>query len=114
MRLARFGPDEARAIHRFDSVGFTIAPIAGFDHGRIVCARLEPGGSIGGHPAAGHQLLAIVSGTGFVSGRDGAEHPIGPGDAVAWEPGEMHETRTDVGLTAIIVEGEALDLLEPE
>jgi quercetin dioxygenase-like cupin family protein len=111
MRLVRFRPAEGRPIDQFGSVGFSIAPLARLGEGQVVCARLEPGGRIGRHPAAGRQLLAVVAGTGTVSGGDGAAHDVGPGDAVVWEPGEEHETRTDEGLTAIIVEGETVDIL---
>jgi mannose-6-phosphate isomerase-like protein (cupin superfamily) len=109
MRLLRFGPLEGRPIERFGSVGFSIAPLARIGDGQLVCARLEPGGRIGRHPAVGRQLLAVVAGSGTVSGGDGVERQVGPGDAVVWEPGEEHETRTDAGLTAIIVEGESLE-----
>ena len=112
MKLVRFGAGQARAIPSHDSEGFTIAPIAEVGEGRITCARLEPGGSIGRHPAACYQLLAIVSGEGVVSG--GVARRVAAGDAVVWETGEEHETHTDMGLTAIIVEGDALEVLAPE
>lgn len=35
--------------------------------------------------------------------------PVAIGDAVFWEQGEWHETKTDVGLTAIVIESDALD-----
>jgi quercetin dioxygenase-like cupin family protein len=109
MRLVRFGPEDAREIDRFGSIGFAIAPLAG--KAQVMCARLEPGGRIGRHHAAGRQLLAVVVGSGIVSGGDGIERSVEPGDAVVWEPGEEHETRTDGGLTAIVVEGDDVEVV---
>lgn len=111
MRLVRFGQAESRAIDRFGSAGFAVAPLARTGSGQVVCARLDPGGRIGRHPAVGRQLLAVVAGTAIVSGADGIEQRLSSGDAVVWEPGEEHETRTDEGLTAIIVEGDKVDVV---
>jgi hypothetical protein len=41
------------------------------------------------------------------------DEPIADGDAVYWESGEEHETKTAVGLTALIIEGEGLDRYRP-
>jgi hypothetical protein len=43
-----------------------------------------------------------------VSGSDGEFQPIGPGEAVFWLAGEEHETETDSGLTALILEADGL------
>ena len=51
------------------------------------------------------QLLAVINGSASVSGADGLQSTIGPGQAALWEPGEEHETRTSNGLMAVIVEG---------
>jgi len=31
---------------------------------------------------------------------------LGPGEAAVWEPGEWHETLSEQGVTAIVVEGD--------
>lgn len=72
----------------------------------LVVVTVRPGGTIGRHPAAGRQLLVVVSGDATVSGADGAPVLIGPGQAAVWEPGESHETRSEGGLTAFVVEGD--------
>lgn len=110
MRLVRFGPEAGREIDRFGSVGFRLAPIVR-GGARVACVHLAAGGSIGRHPAAGPQVLAVVAGSGVVSGGDGAERPIEPFEAAVWEAGEEHEARTAGGLTAIVVEGARLDVL---
>jgi quercetin dioxygenase-like cupin family protein len=75
----------------------------------VVCVRLGPGGVLPRHPAASDQLFVVVQGEGWASGGDGAEQQVAAGTAVFWEAGEEHETRTDDGLTAIVVEAAQLD-----
>ncbi len=70
--------------------------------------RIAPGGRIARHPATDPQLLAVLEGAGEVSGEDGVFVAIAAGEAVFWEQGEEHETRSEPGLTALIVEGEGL------
>ena len=112
MKLLRFGPDRGRAIDAYGSEHVTLAPLtAPLARGASVqaaCFRLEPGGRIGRHPASVPQLLVVVAGTGWASGADGIPHPLEHGDAVFWEAGEEHETWTEDGLTAIVLEGEGV------
>ena len=109
MQLVRFGPDTGRPIHLFGSSGVRLAPL-GRGAAQVVVLHVEPGGRLGRHPAVVRQLLAVVAGAGSVSGGDGVEHPVAPGIAAVWEAGEEHETRTDSGLTAVVVEGDGLDV----
>jgi len=74
----------------------------------VVVIELAPGGVVARHPAAAEQLFAVVSGTGWVSGDDGDRIPIRAGEAVAWDPGEEHESGSDEGMTALVVEAESL------
>jgi quercetin dioxygenase-like cupin family protein len=91
----------------------TVAPLTPsiFEGSRIQAAifRVEPGGRLRRHPAAFPQILAVLEGSGDVSGADGVDEAIGAGEAVFWHQGEDHETKSDVGLTALIIEGESLD-----
>jgi quercetin dioxygenase-like cupin family protein len=66
--------------------------------------RLPPGGVIGLHQATGPQLLAVVEGKGWFRGRDGERTSVGAGDAIFWDEGDWHETGTDAGLIAIVIE----------
>ena len=70
--------------------------------------RLAPGGRIARHPAIVPQILAVLEGEGHVSGGDGSFVPIAAGEAVFWAAGEEHETLTDSGLTALVIEAEGL------
>jgi quercetin dioxygenase-like cupin family protein len=74
----------------------------------VVVIEIAPGGVVARHPAASAQLFAIVSGSGWVSGGDGDRVPIRTGEAVVWEPGEEHESGSDEGMTALVVEAESL------
>lgn len=117
MRLIHFGPDNARVIDAFGSEGLTQAPLTEpIARGAVfqaACFRLGPGGRIGRHPATVPQLLAVVDGEGWVSGADGEPRPVTAGEGAFWEAGEEHETWTDDGLTAIVIESTGLKPYEP-
>jgi quercetin dioxygenase-like cupin family protein len=107
-----FGLDAARDLGSPLLEGVTVAPlteptVAGAPFQAAVF-RLSPGGRIVRHPASMPQLLAALEGSGWVSGGDGVEQPLRAGEAVVWAEGEEHETRTDEGLTALILEGPGL------
>jgi quercetin dioxygenase-like cupin family protein len=91
----------------------TVAPLTPsiFEGSLIQAAifRVEPGGRLRRHPATFPQILAVLEGSGDVSGADGVDEAIDAGEAVFWHQGEEHEMKSDVGLTALIIEGESLD-----
>lgn len=109
MHIITLSDLDGRAVDRFGSVGFTIAPLGRLDAAHVAVARLSPGGVIGRHDAVGGQLLAGIEGSAVVSGADGVEHEIGPGRAAVWDAAENHETRTTTGVVALIIEGTWLD-----
>ena len=91
----------------------TIAPLtAPFESGcplQAAIFRVAPGGGIERHrPCKGTQILAVLEGSGQVSGADGELHPITAGEAVFWSEGEEHEMQSETGLTALILEAEEL------
>lgn len=110
MRLFRF---DAAIGHTIMQFGSRDAVIIGIQRGsmqfQLGCLHLEPGGVLGYHPATTHQLLLVVAGNGWVRAGIGARRPIAVGQAAYWEPGEEHETATDSGLTAIILESDSLE-----
>jgi quercetin dioxygenase-like cupin family protein len=71
--------------------------------------RFEPGGRLRRHPATCPQILAVLEGSGEVSGEDAVDEPIEAGEAVFLHEGEEHEMKSVAGLTALIIEGESLD-----
>lgn len=70
--------------------------------------RLAPGGLVGLHQASAPQLLAIVEGEGWIRGQDDQRTPITAGDAVFWEAGEWHETGSEDGMVALVIESVSL------
>jgi quercetin dioxygenase-like cupin family protein len=75
---------------------------------QAVCFHIGAGGRIARHPATSRQLLAVVEGSGWVSGDDGEAQQISSGEAVVWEEGEEHETGSDDGMVAIVLESPEL------
>jgi quercetin dioxygenase-like cupin family protein len=71
--------------------------------------RVAPGGRLARHPASHPQILAVLEGSGAVSGPSGVDEPIEAGEAVFWQAGEEHETKSETGLTALIIEGDGLE-----
>jgi quercetin dioxygenase-like cupin family protein len=71
--------------------------------------RLEAGGCIRRHPATVPQILAVLEGSGRVSGADAEFAPIRAGEAVFWAEGEEHEAVTDEGITALVLEAPGLE-----
>jgi quercetin dioxygenase-like cupin family protein len=76
-------------------------PVAGF---AVDVARYAAGSENGRHPAGLWQLFSVVSGTGWAAGADDVRVPLGPGDAVLWEPGEEHTSGSAEGMVAVVVQ----------
>ena len=105
MQRFRLAELPGRAVGQFGS-RFEIAPLLRTPGGaHVAVARLSAGGLIGRHPAATGQLLIVVDGSGWVSGGHAERTPIAAGEGVFWAAGEEHETGSEAGLTAIIIEG---------
>lgn len=113
MQRLRFDPPVAYSPDEPLLDGVTTAPLtaplrAGVPT-QAAIFRIAPSGRIGRHPATVPQILAVLDGAGEVSGADGGFEPIAAGEAVFWSAGEEHETRSDDGLTALIIEGPGLE-----
>lgn len=74
----------------------------------IGCMHLDKNGIVGLHQAVVSQLLLILNGEGYVRNHNEEYFKVQSGDAVFWEKDEWHETKTDLGLTAIVIESEEL------
>jgi quercetin dioxygenase-like cupin family protein len=85
-----------------------MARIANTEVIHVGCMHIPLGGGVGRHLAASPQLFIVVDGAGWVQGGDGVAVPIGAGEAALWQRDEEHAAGTDTGMTAIVVEGEAL------
>lgn len=105
VRIFRFDPEVSIPVDHFGS-DFRIGRLTTEGAvARVHVMHLAAGGLIGRHPTGSRQLFAVMSGSGWVSGDDGARRPIRSGQAALWEPGEEHEAGADDHLTAVCVEG---------
>jgi quercetin dioxygenase-like cupin family protein len=92
----------------FSSTGVTLRtharveqPVEGF---AVDVVEFAARSRIGRHPTHLWQLLAVVSGEGWVAGPDGHAVPLDAGEAVLWEPGEEHTSGSSGGMVAVIVQ----------
>jgi quercetin dioxygenase-like cupin family protein len=109
MERFRFDADSAFSSQNELLVRVTIAPLTPPGGVQAAIFRLCAGGRIVRHPATVPQILAVLEGEGRVSGADGKPEPIAAGEAVFWSSGEEHETVSDRGLTAVVLEAEGLE-----
>ena len=110
MRLVSFNPEHP--ITHFDSQGATITGVAQCSGDvRVSLLRLDVGGIVGEHPATSTQVFLVVAGSGWVRSRNEERRPIEAGRAAVWDAGEAHESGSDVGLTAVVIEAETLEPL---
>ncbi|GEL76243.1 cupin domain-containing protein [Tenuibacillus multivorans] len=100
--------DRGINITRFNS-NFTMSRIVESDNlVRINYMTLDKNGVIGYHQAVTSQILLVLNGNGYVRNEKSDLIKIQAGQAVFWEKGEWHETKTDHGLTAMVIEGKEL------
>jgi hypothetical protein len=110
MKIFRFDTDVRQPITQYSSAGASIARIAQLQGDfRIDCIALDRDGILGYHQASLEQLFLVVRGDGAVRGEPDEWLGIYSGQAAFWKSGEWHETRTESGLTAIVIEGAGLD-----
>lgn len=105
MRFVELSGD--REIDRYESTAARVRRLAAEAHVAVV--EIRPGGAVGRHPAASRQLFAVARGSGWVAGGGGTRAPIEAGQAVLWEEGEDHESGSDDGMLAIVVEAAELE-----
>lgn len=110
MKRYRIDEQTARPIGDYGSSFRLLHLLRGESAGaRVDFAFLSPGDFIARHPAGRPQLFCLIAGSGIVSGGDEIEHPISAGEAAFWSAGEHHHTRTETGLTAVIIQATELN-----
>ena len=114
MERFSFAPDAAFVPGGELLEGVTVAPltppISAGSSFQAAVFRVAPGGRIVRHPATYPQILAVLEGSGEASGERDVTEPIVAGEAVFWHAGEEHELTSRAGLTALIIEGEELEM----
>jgi hypothetical protein len=110
VRIFAFEP--TREITRFDSNGATIGGVARASGTvRVSLLQLAADGFVGAHPAACPQLFLVVAGSGWATSGDERRSTLAAGEAALWEVDEIHESGSERGLTAVIVEADAIEPL---
>jgi GrpB-like predicted nucleotidyltransferase (UPF0157 family) len=105
VEIFRFDDETSVPVSDFGS-RFKLARLIGADARVAVSVlHLPAQGSVGRHPAASAQLLAVVAGSGWASGQDGQRRLLTTGRAALFGAGERHEAGTDSGLVAVCIEG---------
>lgn len=108
MEIFTFAKHAGRGITQFDSTFIMTKIVNTESRVHISCMHLDKGGIVGFHPAGVPQLLLVVQGAGRVRANEGYIE-VGPGDAVFWNRGEGHETISEKGMMAIVLEAETLE-----
>ncbi|MED4018729.1 cupin [Sutcliffiella cohnii] len=109
MEFYAFNKENGKEITQFNSDFIMSRIIQTNMKANIGCMHLERDGIVGYHQAVVPQLLLVVSGEGYVRSEKEEYVKVVPGDAVFWKKDEWHETKTDVGLTAIVIESGELN-----
>jgi mannose-6-phosphate isomerase-like protein (cupin superfamily) len=92
----------SREIEHFGSSGFVHTRAARGETFQVSLVALD--GVIGGHETPSRQLLVVVSGRVTCATRD-EEVEVGVGEAVEWQEGEWHETRSLESSRLLLIEG---------
>lgn len=115
MKIYNFGSETGKKIEAFNSKNLMMTKILKETKDTHVgCMYIEGNGIIGLHQATVPQLFLVVCGEGIVKGKEDKEFLIRAGFAAYWETEEWHETKTETGLTAIVIEGISLELMMKE
>lgn len=111
MKLFDFSNEVGRQLTLFDSNNTVYTPLVTQDNRvKVSCMHVAPQGVIGFHEATIDQLFLVVSGEGWVRGAEKNRTPIQAGTAAFWAAGEWHESGSETGMMAIVVEGKALEM----
>ncbi|SED08616.1 hypothetical protein SAMN05443246_5642 [Paenibacillus sp. GP183] len=110
--IYRFDQEVGRAIGAYNSTNLIMSRIitsekTGSFH--IGCMYLGANGNVGYHQTATNQLFLVVQGEGWVRSGDHHKMNIKAGQAAFWIAGEWHESGTESGMMAIVIESDSLD-----
>jgi quercetin dioxygenase-like cupin family protein len=109
VKIYRFDAEAGHTIEVYDSLNVVLSPmVRTVEPAKVSCFYLGPSGMVGYHQATVPQLLAVVQGEGWVRGQDSDKRSIVAGQAAYWTEGEWHESGTETGMTAVVIESESL------
>jgi hypothetical protein len=109
MKIYRFDEKTGKRVDKFGSDLFfsRIAWLNGA--AKVSCFHLAPNGKVGYHQAVTPQLFLVVQGSGWARDEVSEPIPVTANQAVFWDKDEWHESGTNTGLTAIVIESESLN-----
>ena len=110
MRIFRFDPRAGISLNQHNSRNVVLARgVRTTTPAQVGVMHLGADGVLGYHQASVPQLFMVVAGQGWVRGQSARREPIATGQAAFWSQGEWHESGTDTGLTAVVIESDSLD-----
>jgi len=109
LKLFRFSG--SKPITNYNSINAAATPVLRDLQGvHLTWIRIDAGGVLGNHQAVTNQLFIVVSGDGWIQVQGSSRVNVTAGQGAFWQAGEWHESGTDSGLMALVVESDALDL----
>jgi quercetin dioxygenase-like cupin family protein len=105
MRIFRYDSGGGQEIKEYNSSNVFISPILQIEKGAVIhLMSFDPQAVIGSHQTGGPQVLLVIEGEGWVRSESPEPIPVAEGDAVFWDSGEWHESGSEAGMTAIVIE----------
>lgn len=113
MRIFRFDPEVGKELEQFGSVKAIISRILHLEDEVVISSvYIQPQRKIGYPQAVTPELFLLVQGEGWVRGENDEKLDVQEGHAIFWEQGEWHETGSEKGMIAVIIEGVYFDPAE--
>lgn len=113
MKIYQFSKDSGNAINNYNSLySFYTKIMKTVEPTNIGFIYIEAGGVVGLHEAPVPQLFIVIQGEGWVCGKDREKLLVKQGKGILWQEGEAHESGSDNGLTALVIQSTQIDLLE--
>jgi quercetin dioxygenase-like cupin family protein len=110
VKFFRFDKEIGFQIKRYDSqTAHFIKVLRSKQETSVGFIHIDAGGVVGYHQASVQQLFIIVQGEGWVTGTDREKMEIKSGEGVMWEGGEWHESGSESGMLALVIESESID-----
>lgn len=111
MKKYNFTQELANRINNYQSIdAFYTKIMKTVEPANIGFMYIEPGGVVGMHEAPVPQLFIVIQGEGWVCGEDQEKVLIKTGEGVLWQTGEAHESGSNSGLTALVIQSEQINL----
>lgn len=112
MKVYKLDHENGKEITMYNSYNSKISRIIRHDKPlQMGCIFINSEGCVGLHEAVCDQLFLVISGEGWVTGKEGVKYNIKSGFAAYWESGEIHESSSEHGMLVLVIESNELDLL---